>query len=82
MDFIFLEEPDDKENMKQVEISVPRSTGLQCVWPFTDYSPHLLLLSLPAIFCGLKSKTAPGLWMLSVCLAEMEKHKGRKAADW
>ncbi|PWA18382.1 hypothetical protein CCH79_00009888, partial [Gambusia affinis] len=75
------EEPDNKDNMKQVEVRVPMTTGPQCVWPFTDYSPHRLL-SLPAVFCGLKSRTAPGFWMLTVCLAEIEKRKGRKAADW
>ncbi|KAM4745285.1 uncharacterized protein FYW61_011790 [Anableps anableps] len=69
------EEPDDKENMKQVEVRVPWTTGLHCVWSLTDYSPHRLL-SLPAMFCGLKPQTAPGFWMLSVCLAEIEKHKG------
>ncbi|XP_032434217.1 uncharacterized protein LOC116729652 [Xiphophorus hellerii] len=69
------EGPDDKDNMKQVEVRVPMTAGPQCVWPFTDYSPHRLL-SLPAVFCGLKSRTAPGFWMLTVCLAEIEKRKG------
>ncbi|XP_054906832.1 uncharacterized protein si:ch211-12e13.1 [Poeciliopsis prolifica] len=66
------EEPDD---VKQVEVRVPMTTGHQCVWPFTDYSPHRLL-SLPAVICGLKSRMAPGFWMLSVCLAEIEKRRG------
>ncbi|XP_012736189.2 uncharacterized protein si:ch211-12e13.1 [Fundulus heteroclitus] len=69
------EQPDDEANIKQVEVRVPRTTGLQCAWPFTDYSPHRLL-SLPAMFCGLKSPTVAAFWMLSVCLAEIEKHKG------
>lgn len=63
------------ENMKQVEVKVPRTSGLQCVWSFTDYSPHRLLFLLPQ-FLGFRCQTAAGLWMLSVCLAEIEKHKG------
>ncbi|XP_017270076.1 uncharacterized protein si:ch211-12e13.1 isoform X2 [Kryptolebias marmoratus] len=63
------------ENMKQVELKVSRTSGLQCVWPLTDYSPHQILAQLPRFF-GFRSQTAPGLWILSVCLAEIEKHKG------
>ncbi|XP_047236844.1 uncharacterized protein si:ch211-12e13.1 [Girardinichthys multiradiatus] len=74
-DHCYEEQPANEENLKQVEIRVPRTTGLRCVWSFTDYSPHCLL-SLPAMFCSLKSQTAPAFWMLSVCLAEIEKHKG------
>lgn len=66
------------ENVKQVEVNVPRSTGLQCVWCFTDHSPHRLLSLLPGVF-GFRSHTAPGLWILSVCLAEIEKHKGKRS---
>ncbi|XP_028269127.1 uncharacterized protein LOC114440809 [Parambassis ranga] len=44
------------ENVKQVEVRVPRTTTLQRV--------------------GIRSQTASSLWMLSVCLAEIEKHKG------
>ncbi|XP_015252096.1 PREDICTED: uncharacterized protein LOC107098768 [Cyprinodon variegatus] len=69
------EQPNDEENIKRVEVRVPRTTGLQCLWSFTDYSPHRLL-SLPAMICGLKTQTAPRFWMMSVCLAEIEKHKG------
>ncbi|XP_039659139.1 uncharacterized protein si:ch211-12e13.1 isoform X3 [Perca fluviatilis] len=70
-------QPDEPvpENVKQIELRVPRTTGLQCVWSFSDYSPYWLL-SLPARLFGYRSHTAPSLWMLSVCLAEIEKHKG------
>ncbi|XP_041854634.1 uncharacterized protein si:ch211-12e13.1 isoform X2 [Melanotaenia boesemani] len=69
--------PDEpgRENLKQVELQVPRTIGLQCVWSFSDYSPHWLC-SLPARLFGFRSQIAPPLWMLSVCLAEIEKHKG------
>lgn len=60
------------ENVKQVEIRVPRSTCLQCVWSFSDYQ----LFYLPARLFGYRLQTAPSVWMLSVCLAEIEKHKG------
>ncbi|XP_044054127.1 uncharacterized protein si:ch211-12e13.1 [Siniperca chuatsi] len=70
-------QPDEPvpENRKQVELRVPRTTGLQCLWSFSDYFP-CRLLSLPARLFGYRSQTAPSLWMLSVCLAEIEKHKG------
>lgn len=70
-------QPDEPvpENMKLVELRVPRTTGLQSVWSFSDYSPYRLL-SLPARLIGYRSQSAPSLWMLSVCLAEIEKHKG------
>ncbi|XP_022612056.1 uncharacterized protein LOC111229842 isoform X2 [Seriola dumerili] len=63
------------ENMKQGELRVPWSPRLQCVWSLSDCSLYRLL-SLPARLFGRRSHTAPGLWMLSVCLAEIEKHKG------
>ncbi|XP_034728242.1 uncharacterized protein si:ch211-12e13.1 isoform X2 [Etheostoma cragini] len=62
-------------NVKQIELQVPRTTGLQCSWSFSDYSPYRLL-SLPARLFGYRTHTAPSLWMLSVCLAEIEKHTG------
>ncbi|KAK2837693.1 hypothetical protein Q5P01_014905 [Channa striata] len=63
------------ENTKQVDLRVPWSTGLQCVWTSSAYSPCWLLSLLTRLF-GNKSHTVPTLWMLSVCLAEIEKHKG------
>ncbi|XP_068577219.1 uncharacterized protein si:ch211-12e13.1 [Cebidichthys violaceus] len=70
-------QPDEPapDTVRQIEVRVPRTTGLQCVWFFSDYSPYRLL-SLSARLFGSRSQTAPGLWMLSVCLAEIEKHKG------
>ncbi|TMS03124.1 hypothetical protein E3U43_000013 [Larimichthys crocea] len=70
-------QPDDPvpENVKQVEFRVPSTIDLQCVGAFSDFSPcHIL--SVLARLCGCRSQTAPSLWMLSVCLAEIEKHKG------
>nr|XP_020454925.1 uncharacterized protein LOC109959698 [Monopterus albus] len=63
------------ENMKQVELRVPWSTGLKCVWLSSHYSPYWLL-SLPAMLFGYRSYITPSLWMFSVCLAEIEKHRG------
>ncbi|XP_026198098.1 uncharacterized protein si:ch211-12e13.1 [Anabas testudineus] len=70
-------QPDEPlpENMKQVELRVPRSPSLQCVWSSTDCSTYGLL-SLPKRLFGHRSQISPSLWMLSVCLAEIEKHKG------
>lgn len=61
---------DEQENVKQVEVKVPRSTGLQCLWSSPDVSPLRLLCRL------FGARAAPALWMLSACLAEIEKHKG------
>nr|XP_046242254.1 uncharacterized protein si:ch211-12e13.1 isoform X2 [Scatophagus argus] len=70
-------QPDEPmpENVKQVELRVPRTADLQCVWSFSDFSPCQLLY-LPVRLFGCRSHTSPNLWMLSVCLAEIEKHKG------
>ncbi|XP_041793746.1 uncharacterized protein si:ch211-12e13.1 isoform X2 [Chelmon rostratus] len=70
-------QPDEavSENVKQVEVRIPRSAGLRCVWSFCDFSPYWLL-SLPARLFGCRLQASPSLWMLSVCLAEIEKHKG------
>ncbi|XP_035515078.1 uncharacterized protein si:ch211-12e13.1 [Morone saxatilis] len=70
-------QPDEPvpENVKQVELRVPRTAGLQCLWSLSDFSPYRLL-SLPATLFDYRSQTSPSLWMLSVCLAEIEKHKG------
>ncbi|XP_034548884.1 uncharacterized protein si:ch211-12e13.1 [Notolabrus celidotus] len=62
------------ENVKQVELRVPRSAGLQCIWFCSDFSPYRLLIAPARLFC--RSQTSSHLWMLSVCLAEIEKHKG------
>lgn len=62
---------------KRVNVSVPWTTGLKCIWTFSDYSPHRLL-TLPAKLLGYKHLTTPSLWMLSKCLAEIEKHNGTK----
>ncbi|XP_028313283.1 uncharacterized protein LOC114469722 [Gouania willdenowi] len=65
------------EEVKQVELSVPRMTGLSCSWSFSEFSPHRLH-SVPLRFFGFRSEMTAGLWMLSICLAEIEKHKGVK----
>lgn len=61
---------DELENVKQVELRVPQTSGLQCPCSFSDFSPRQLLSRL------FRAQAAPSLWMLSVCLAEIEKHKG------
>ncbi|CAL8297117.1 unnamed protein product [Gadus morhua 'NCC'] len=61
--------------LKRVAMRVPWSTGLCFAWSFSDYSPSPLL-SLPARLLGCRDRSSPSLWMLSVCLAEMEKHRG------
>ncbi|XP_054628795.1 uncharacterized protein si:ch211-12e13.1 isoform X2 [Dunckerocampus dactyliophorus] len=59
-------------NAKQVELSVPLSTGPPCPWSFFDH----WLLFLPAGLLGLKLRPVSSVWMLSVCLAEIEKRDG------
>lgn len=63
------------DSVKQVELKVPRTTDLRFVWCFSDFSPRRLLSLIARLF-GYRSQTSPSLWMLSVCLAEIEKHKG------
>ncbi|CAL8329010.1 unnamed protein product [Arctogadus glacialis] len=65
----------DVAPLKRVAMRVPWSTGLCFAWSFSDYSPSPLL-SLPARLLGCRDRSSPSLWMLSVCLAEMEKHRG------
>ncbi|XP_036954889.1 uncharacterized protein si:ch211-12e13.1 [Acanthopagrus latus] len=65
----------EPENVKQVELKVSRAAGLQCAWTLSDFFPYRLL-SLSSTLFGYRSQTSPSLWMLSVCLAEIEKHKG------
>ncbi|XP_029019706.1 uncharacterized protein si:ch211-12e13.1 isoform X2 [Betta splendens] len=70
-------QPDEPlpEAVKQVAVSVPLSPTLQSLWSCSDCFPHRLLSLTPRLFgCG--SHVIPGLWTLSVCLAEIEKHKG------
>nr|XP_057927633.1 uncharacterized protein si:ch211-12e13.1 [Doryrhamphus excisus]XP_057927634.1 uncharacterized protein si:ch211-12e13.1 [Doryrhamphus excisus]XP_057927635.1 uncharacterized protein si:ch211-12e13.1 [Doryrhamphus excisus]XP_057927636.1 uncharacterized protein si:ch211-12e13.1 [Doryrhamphus excisus]XP_057927638.1 uncharacterized protein si:ch211-12e13.1 [Doryrhamphus excisus] len=59
-------------NAKQVDLGVALSTGPPCLWSFFD---HWFLL-LPAALFGLKSRPISSIWMLSACLAEIEKHEG------
>ncbi|XP_063754315.1 uncharacterized protein si:ch211-12e13.1 [Eleginops maclovinus] len=53
------------ENVKQVQVKVSRMTGLRSVWFFS-----------PLRLFGCRSIVAPSLWILSICMAEIEKHKG------
>ncbi|CAJ1068339.1 uncharacterized protein si:ch211-12e13.1 [Xyrichtys novacula] len=62
------------ENVKQVKLRIPRTAGLQCMWSYSAFSPYRLLFLPTCLFGRLQS--TPNLWMLSVCLAEVEKHKG------
>ncbi|XP_064153460.1 3-hydroxyacyl-thioester dehydratase X isoform X1 [Anguilla rostrata] len=68
----------ESEEVKAVEISVPWSTGLRCAWASGDYSPQHLL-PVTARLLGCRRPLAPSLWVLSKCLAEVEKHKGADA---
>ncbi|XP_035234470.1 uncharacterized protein si:ch211-12e13.1 isoform X2 [Anguilla anguilla] len=68
----------EPEEVKAVEISVPWSTGLRCAWASGDYSPQHLL-PVTARLLGYRRPLAPSLWVLSKCLAEVEKHKGADA---
>ncbi|XP_053726890.1 uncharacterized protein si:ch211-12e13.1 [Synchiropus splendidus] len=58
------------EDAKQVMVSAPCGSELHYLWSFSG------LLSGPARLLGLRLHTAPSLWMLSVSLAEVEKHQG------
>lgn len=61
--------------MKSVTVKVPLLAGLRAAWAFCDVSlKNLLVLPSRLAIVGLTS--SHGLWMLSQCLAEIEKHKG------
>ncbi|XP_077417017.1 uncharacterized protein LOC144048672 [Vanacampus margaritifer] len=57
-------------DVKRVDLTVPLSAGPPCAWSFLDY----WFLFLPASLFGFKLRPVSNLWMLSVCLAEIEKH--------
>ncbi|XP_061527015.1 uncharacterized protein si:ch211-12e13.1 [Phycodurus eques] len=59
-------------HVKQVQLRVPLSAGPPCSWSFLEY----WFLFLPATLFGFKLRPMSSLWMLSVCLAEIEKHNG------
>ncbi|KAL3976251.1 low density lipoprotein receptor adapter protein 1 [Sarotherodon galilaeus] len=61
------------DTLKQVELKVPWTADLKCRWSFPCQ-----VLSLPARLFRFTPHIAPSLWMFSVCLAEIEKHKGVK----
>lgn len=61
--------------LKQVEVKVPRLPIMLCS------SPEFSLGRLISALCGFKPVTIPQLWMLSICLAEIEKHKGVNAVS-
>lgn len=62
-------------DMKQVELKVPRLPTMLC--SSSDFSLWRVLSAL----CGFQPLTSPRLLMLSLCLAEIEKHKGVKAVS-
>ncbi|RVE68906.1 hypothetical protein OJAV_G00096150 [Oryzias javanicus] len=62
-------------NEKQVELRAPWTAGFQSSWSSSSCSPQQMFC-VAARFLSRGSGPASGLWMLSVCLAEIEKHKG------
>lgn len=62
----------DELDLKQVDLKVPRSPMM----PFStsEFSLFQILYAL----CGCRPVISPRLWMLSVCLAEIEKHRSVK----
>ncbi|XP_012686036.1 uncharacterized protein si:ch211-12e13.1 [Clupea harengus] len=69
---------DGAVEMKSLEISVPLFAGLKSVWAFCDVSLKNLLV-FPSTLGVMGRFTVHGLWMMSQCLAEIEKHKGADA---
>lgn len=69
------ERADGQLDLKQVELKVPRFPTMPC--SSSDFSLSRVVSAL----CGFKPLITPRLWMLSVCLAETEKHKGVKAVS-
>ncbi|KAJ0019592.1 hypothetical protein NQD34_007161 [Periophthalmus magnuspinnatus] len=59
-------------NPKQVTLTLPKFPMMPCS---SDFSPWRVV----SAFCGLNTLITPRLWMLSVSLAEIEKHRGVKA---
>lgn len=62
-------------DQKSLEIRVPLFTGLKSVWAFSDVSLRNFLV-LPSRLGIVGCSTVHSLWMVSQCLAEIEKHKG------
>ncbi|XP_055017318.1 uncharacterized protein si:ch211-12e13.1 [Boleophthalmus pectinirostris] len=60
---------------KQVTLSLPRFPMMPC--SSCDFS----LWRVVSALCGLNALITPRLWMLSVCLAEIEKHRGVKVVS-
>lgn len=73
--FVLTDKPDETDDVKQVELRVPRVTRMQNALSSSEYS-LFQLFSLPVRLFGYRSKMSPTLWMLSVYFAEIEKHKG------
>lgn len=64
------EQTDGQLDLKQVELKVPRFPTMP--WSSSDFSLSRVISAV----CGFKPLITPRLWMLSVCLAEIEKHRG------
>lgn len=69
------ERTDGQLDLKQVELKRPRFPLMLC--SSSDFS----LSRVVCVVCGFKPLITPRLWMLSVCLAETEKHKGVTAVS-
>uniref|UniRef100_A0AAV2MSF4 Uncharacterized protein n=1 Tax=Knipowitschia caucasica TaxID=637954 RepID=A0AAV2MSF4_KNICA len=60
---------DAQMDLQQVDLTVPRFPTMPC----------FSLWRAASALCGLKSLMTPRLWMLSVCLAEIEKRRGSRS---
>ncbi|XP_056150546.1 uncharacterized protein si:ch211-12e13.1 isoform X2 [Lampris incognitus] len=65
------------ESKSQPDIPTPEEVK-KVAMRIPGHSLHQLF-TLPARLLGYRCHTSPSLWMLSVCLAEIEKHKGVEA---
>ncbi|XP_062398820.1 uncharacterized protein si:ch211-12e13.1 [Sardina pilchardus] len=63
---------------KSLDIKVPLLTGLKSAWAFSDISLKNVLV-LPSRLAIVGRSTTHCLWMMSQCLAEIEKHNGADA---
>ncbi|XP_016363679.1 uncharacterized protein LOC107705059 isoform X1 [Sinocyclocheilus anshuiensis] len=67
-----LEITHDPVSERCISLAVPWSSGVRSTWVYGDLCP------LPVfVWLGFTRPTTHPLWMFSMCMAEMEKHKGK-----